>query len=106
VYTSAGKALLLFFKCLLAPLHTLLAATPMCPLFCTWSPHIQIVPADLNAFLYQLEVNIAWAASELGDTATQQRFEAAARDRHNSMTRLLWDNEAGGAYACWLCCCL
>jgi len=58
---------------------------------------LQIVPADLNAFLYQMESNIAWAADLLSETDTAQRFEAAARERRNSINLLLWDNEAGGS---------
>jgi hypothetical protein len=56
---------------------------------------LQIVPADLNAFLYQLETNIAWAGEELGQTETAQEFTTLARARRESINKLLWDNEAG-----------
>lgn len=68
-----------------------------CMLFLLLLLLLQIVPADLNAFLYQMESNIAWAADLLGETDTAQRFEAAARERRNSINLLLWDNEAGGS---------
>jgi hypothetical protein len=32
---------------------------------------LQIIPADLNAFLYQLERNIAWAANLTGNNPAQ-----------------------------------
>lgn len=56
---------------------------------------LQIVPADLNAFLYQLETNIAWAAEELGQAETAQKFTTLARARQASINKILWDNEAG-----------
>lgn len=75
-----------------------------------------MVPADLNAFLYQMEINIAWAANLLGGgdggdqaatttTTISQQFEAAARERRNSINKLLWDNEAGQLVG-WLLACL
>lgn len=38
--------------------------------FIPLSPPLQIVPADLNAFLFQLESNIAWAAGQLMESAS------------------------------------
>lgn len=57
---------------------------------------LQIIPADLNAFLYQMETNIAWAAGQLGDEATRTKFEQAANTRRNSINQVLWDNASGG----------
>jgi alpha,alpha-trehalase len=54
-----------------------------------------VVPADLNAFLHQLESNIAWAAAALGDGATARRFSKAAAARRAAMDALLWDEAAG-----------
>jgi neutral trehalase len=53
------------------------------------------VPADLNAFLYQLETNIAWAAELLGQEGTSQAFSRLAAGRRDSINKLLWDNQAG-----------
>eukprot|EP00879_Flechtneria_rotunda_P007623 GHRR01007995.1.p1 GENE.GHRR01007995.1~~GHRR01007995.1.p1 ORF type:complete len:511 (+),score=72.93 GHRR01007995.1:1352-2884(+) len=52
----------------------------------------QIIPADLNGWLYQMERNIAWAANLTGDGATSDRFNKAAAARKEAMDRLLWDN--------------
>ncbi|KAF8067132.1 trehalase [Scenedesmus sp. PABB004] len=55
----------------------------------------QIVPADLNAWLFLAERNIAWAARRAGDAATAQRFDAAADARRGAIQALLWDAAAG-----------
>jgi alpha,alpha-trehalase len=55
----------------------------------------QIIPADLNAWLYQMENNIAWMAQQTGDAATSDRFKRAAAARKQAINALLWDNEAG-----------
>ncbi|WIA44588.1 hypothetical protein OEZ86_007311 [Tetradesmus obliquus] len=55
----------------------------------------QIVPADLNAFLYQMERNIAWAANSSGNAATSEAFNQAAAQRRAAMQALLWDNTTG-----------
>jgi hypothetical protein len=56
---------------------------------------LQIVPADLNAFLYQLERNIAWAANLTGNASTSEAFNEAAALRRAAMQALLWNNETG-----------
>ncbi|GBF87739.1 trehalase-like [Raphidocelis subcapitata] len=56
-----------------------------------------IVPADLNAFVFQLLSNIEWAAAALGDAATARRFGAAAAARREAISQTLWDDAAG----CW-----
>lgn len=66
------------------------AAAAACLLLLT-----QVVPADLNAFLYQLETNIAWAAVLLGQEGTSQAFSTLAAGRRDSINKLLWDNQAG-----------
>jgi hypothetical protein len=60
---------------------------------------LQIIPADLNAFLYQMETNIAWAAGQLGDGADRTKFEQLANTRRNSINQVLWDNASG----LWVC---
>ena len=56
-----------------------------------------IVPVDLNAFLFKLETTIAALAMQAGDAATAQRFERLARERRGAVTRWLW-NAAQGAF--------
>jgi alpha,alpha-trehalase len=53
------------------------------------------VPADLNAFLYQMERNIAWAANQSGDAATSQAFNEAAAARKEAIQALLWNDTTG-----------
>jgi alpha,alpha-trehalase len=53
------------------------------------------VPADLNAWLYQMERNLAWAANVTGDAATSQRFNQEAAQRREAMMALLWDDSCG-----------
>ncbi|KAF6257659.1 trehalase-domain-containing protein [Scenedesmus sp. NREL 46B-D3] len=55
----------------------------------------QIVPADLNAFLFQMERNIAWAANQTGDAATSEQFNRAAAKRRAAMQALLWNATTG-----------
>eukprot|EP00878_Enallax_costatus_P016595 GHUV01017413.1.p1 GENE.GHUV01017413.1~~GHUV01017413.1.p1 ORF type:complete len:351 (+),score=99.53 GHUV01017413.1:657-1709(+) len=55
----------------------------------------QIIPADLNAWLYQMESNIAWMANITGDAAVAERFTAAAAARKQAIQELLWDEAEG-----------
>ena len=56
-----------------------------------------IVPVDLNAFLYKLECKIAQLAAEQNDAAVADEFNAAAQARKQAMDALLWDS-GHGAY--------
>lgn len=79
------------------------AISVLCPMFA-----LQIIPADLNAWLYQMENNIAWMANQTGDAAISDRFNRAAAARKQGIEALLWDNAAGetGRFhrCCALCC--
>eukprot|EP00879_Flechtneria_rotunda_P008702 GHRR01009116.1.p1 GENE.GHRR01009116.1~~GHRR01009116.1.p1 ORF type:complete len:560 (+),score=184.24 GHRR01009116.1:304-1983(+) len=55
----------------------------------------QIIPADLNAWLYQMERNIAWAANLTGNATTYDSFNSAAAARKKAIDALLWDDKAG-----------
>jgi alpha,alpha-trehalase len=55
----------------------------------------QIIPADLNAWIYQLESNIAWMANMTGDAATSAQYTAAAATRAAAIEALLWDAASG-----------
>jgi hypothetical protein len=56
---------------------------------------LQIIPADLNAFVYQLERNIAWAANLTGNASISETFNEAAAQRKAAIQALLWNNETG-----------
>lgn len=56
-----------------------------------------LLPVDLNAFLYRLEVSIAKASQGEGDQATAKHFQDMAAHRREAVNRLMW-NEAEGAY--------
>lgn len=55
----------------------------------------QLVPVDLNCFLWQLETTLARACGAAGDRAGQERLETAARDRRCALQRYGWSREAG-----------
>eukprot|EP00198_Chlamydomonas_reinhardtii_P003789 XP_001693125.1 trehalase-like protein [Chlamydomonas reinhardtii] len=57
----------------------------------------QIVPADLNAWLYRTELDIAHMAARLGDSATRDAFAARAAERAAAMDLLMWSDADG----CW-----
>ncbi len=54
-----------------------------------------IVPVDLNAFLFKLEMQVARLSGEAGDAATAQAFRRRADDRRLAMQRWLWNDRAG-----------
>ncbi len=56
-----------------------------------------LLPVDLNAFLYRMEVSIAKASQSAGDRATATHFHDLAAHRREAVNRLMW-NEAEGAY--------
>jgi alpha,alpha-trehalase len=56
-----------------------------------------IVPVDLNAFLYKLELQVARLSGESGDEATAGDFHQRAQARSRAVDRWLW-NEAAGNY--------
>ncbi|MCG8710213.1 alpha,alpha-trehalase TreF [Brenneria sp. 4F2] len=57
----------------------------------------QIIPVDLNAFLYKLESVIANMSMLKGDGDTETLFRHKAETRRAAMTRYLWD-EADGCF--------
>eukprot|EP00877_Chromochloris_zofingiensis_P005742 jgi/Chrzof1/15169/Cz09g30050.t1 len=56
-----------------------------------------IVPADLNAFLYQIERNIAWGANLTGNASLSDEYNKLAMMRYEAINALLW-NETTGAW--------
>ena len=54
-----------------------------------------IVPVDLNAFLYKLEMAIARLSAGRGDHATADRYQLLALRRQEAVDRYLWDDQDG-----------
>lgn len=55
----------------------------------------QIIPADLNAFLFQMETNIADFAEAMGCTDVAVEFRNRAADRREAIDALAWNEETG-----------
>ncbi len=73
--------------------HVRAASAPALASICT----TDIVPVDLNAFLYKLEAKIAVLSQQAGDAAAAAAFAARAQARKAAIAALFWD-EAEGAY--------
>ena len=57
-----------------------------------------IVPVDLNAFLYKLETTIAALSVQAGDADAAQAFAQQAQARKHAVIDLLWDAEQGAFF--------
>ena len=57
-----------------------------------------IVPVDLNAFLYRLETCIARVSAQAGDDAAARDFSARAQARQRAMQALMWNAERGAFF--------
>lgn len=57
-----------------------------------------IVPIDLNALLYKLEMKIAGLAGAAGDAAVARTFHARAAERRAVMAELLWCADQGAFF--------
>jgi alpha,alpha-trehalase len=57
-----------------------------------------IVPVDLNAFLYKLEMQVARLSGESGDDAAAADFLQRARTRARAIDRWLWNEDAGSYF--------
>ncbi|MEW5301860.1 MAG: hypothetical protein WDW36_004690 [Sanguina aurantia] len=57
----------------------------------------QILPADLNALLYKLELDISSIATTVGDKPTATLFDSHAANRKLAMQQLMWCDSC----ACW-----
>jgi len=69
--------------------HARAATAPSLASICT----TEIVPVDLNAFLYKLEAKIAELATRTGDAASSREFEDRAAARSAALLALCWDDE-------------
>ncbi|PSC73401.1 putative trehalase [Micractinium conductrix] len=52
-----------------------------------------VIPADLNAFLMQMEENIADFAAELGCAEVEAQYRELAAERRDALNTLFWDPE-------------
>ncbi|MDP9899619.1 trehalase family glycosidase [Variovorax ginsengisoli] len=57
-----------------------------------------LLPVDLNAFLYRLERCIARLSAQAGDTAAAQDFSQQAQSRQRAMQTLMWNAERGAFF--------
>ncbi len=57
-----------------------------------WLGHL---PVDLNAILYEREVDFAWAHDLLGDGVSAARWRVRAEERRAVMQELMWDERRG-----------
>ncbi|XP_058179607.1 probable trehalase [Rhododendron vialii] len=61
-----------------------------------------IIPVDLNAFILQMELNIAFLAKVTGDRITAARFLEAAEARKLAMNSVFWNEEMGQWLDYWI----
>ncbi len=55
----------------------------------------QIAGTLLNSMLYKTETDLAWMASQAGDSVAARKYTAAANRRKNAMDRYLWNPRKG-----------
>lgn len=57
----------------------------------------RIIPAELNAYLYQMESNIAELADEMGNSTLAASFRDFAAARKEAINTLMYNETAGGS---------
>lgn len=57
-----------------------------------------IIPIDLNALLYHLEMTLADAFAESGDHLQTQKYRQLAQQRKQALLRYCWNNQEGFFY--------
>ena len=68
-----------------------------------------IIPAELNAYLYQMENNIAAFADMMSNSSVASTFRSNAAARKTAMNMLMYNAEEGKAHFLFPvqpCCCL
>ncbi len=71
--------------------HRLAASAPSLNAICT----TDILPVDLNAFLYKLETTLERVCREEGDIAAADDYAAQAEARMQALNALCWDAKQG-----------
>lgn len=56
----------------------------------------RIIPAELNAYLYQMENNIADLADQMGNDTLASDFRGFAAARKEAINTLMYNETAGG----------
>ena len=56
----------------------------------------RIIPAELNAYLYQMETNIADLADQMGNSTLAASFRGFAAARKEAINTLMYSEAAGG----------
>ena len=64
----------------------------------------KIIPAELNAYLYQMENNIAGFADMMGNSTVAATFRESAAARKTAMNTLMYNATEGGCCCCFLPC--
>ncbi|MBA3757466.1 alpha,alpha-trehalase [Candidatus Saccharibacteria bacterium] len=59
---------------------------------------LNYLPVDLNALLYKYEVDLAYAATELGKEQDAKKWKKAANSRKQTMDALMWSELKGQYY--------
>ena len=57
----------------------------------------RIIPAELNAYLYQMESNVAHLADQMGNTTLASSFRSFAAARKEAINTLMYNETAGGS---------
>ncbi|XP_073111925.1 probable trehalase isoform X2 [Elaeis guineensis] len=61
-----------------------------------------IIPVDLNAFIYKMELDIAFFAKLIGDNSTSEKFLAASKARQAAIKSIFWNSEMEQWLDYWL----
>lgn len=57
----------------------------------------KIIPAELNAYLYQMESNVAQLADQMSNSTLASSFRDFAAARKEAMNTLMYNETAGGS---------
>jgi len=74
--------------------HVRAATAPSLSSICT----TEILPIDLNAFLYKLERKISEVAHQAGEATTACKFAQRAHERKKALLEHCWDNAQGAFF--------
>ena len=74
--------------------HVRAGTAPSLSSICT----TEILPVDLNAFLYKLESKIAALAQQAGDATAEREFAARADERKAAIHQYFWDPKHGAYF--------
>uniref|UniRef100_A0A0D6QZS9 Trehalase n=1 Tax=Araucaria cunninghamii TaxID=56994 RepID=A0A0D6QZS9_ARACU len=61
-----------------------------------------IIPVDLNIYLLQMELNIAFFAKKLGNSSIAKTFTQASVSRYHAIDAILWNDDMGQWLDYWI----